>query len=435
MDDQLDAFRGGIFAEALDIVIGIGLGEAEDVAIVEPFAVPALVPAFDEDAGEAVLGGEVDIALGLFGGGAVELVARPGAVVDVHRPPDADVLAGLGPGHIADLVGLVEVEDDVGVDEAHSIGRDLDGAPGGVERGLGLDLRPARPVPEVRLEIAGAQLIERHRGIVDQRRLVDRHVLAGHGAEGRGRVRIVNLACGRDAVDIFVAVELVRGGVPHGGLVADGELGELLDDGDVALQRGLFLELVAEADAGVEGAEADGDVARGAVGGGAESDGELVVLVAHQTALAPGLFPRRVDAGAGGAGNGHAALEAVMFGEEHAEQRGCDHLLAVMGDGIGGAAAIVGDSDGDAAVGRGEREAFGGGRGRGPHCCPRDRGHSHEGFPVLRHASSPAPVRRLTWSRCICGSPMRADRASRRLQTARARRSSRRCSCRGGERG
>ena len=59
----MDAFRLRVRGQAHQVEVGNGLGEAEFIAVAEPVAVPALVPAFDEDAAKTVPGGEVDILL------------------------------------------------------------------------------------------------------------------------------------------------------------------------------------------------------------------------------------------------------------------------------------------------------------------------------------------------------------------------------------
>jgi hypothetical protein len=68
-----------------DIEIGIGLGEAEVPPLREPVAVPALVPALDQHAAEAVgFAAKSIIALGVGGGRAVLRPAVPGLLVEVH---------------------------------------------------------------------------------------------------------------------------------------------------------------------------------------------------------------------------------------------------------------------------------------------------------------------------------------------------------------
>src|SRR3546814_3060678 len=95
------------------IEIGKGFGEAEQLAIVVPVTVPAHVPAFDQNAAETVLRGKIDIALRFFGRGAVDAVMAPASLVDVHRPPDADILARFEPRrseeHTSELQSLMRI--------------------------------------------------------------------------------------------------------------------------------------------------------------------------------------------------------------------------------------------------------------------------------------------------------------------------------------
>ena len=95
--DQLHALGLAVGADALDVEIGVGLGEAELVAVGHPVAVPALVPAFDQHPAETVLRGEVDVLDGIGRCRAVPGTAAPGGDALVHLPPDAHVLHGLEP--------------------------------------------------------------------------------------------------------------------------------------------------------------------------------------------------------------------------------------------------------------------------------------------------------------------------------------------------
>ena len=105
----LAAVRG----DRLDVKVGVGSGEAEHRAICQPVAVPTGVPAFHQHPIEAVLSGEVHVGERTFGSGAVARPAAPGVLADMHTPPDADVLARFHPGHIPQLIGLIEVDHQV----------------------------------------------------------------------------------------------------------------------------------------------------------------------------------------------------------------------------------------------------------------------------------------------------------------------------------
>src|SRR5690606_3324778 len=126
---------------------------------------PADVPALDQHAAEAVLGGEVDVAQGVFGGRAVPGPRVPAARVEVHVPPDADVLHRLEPADVAELVGLVEVQDQAGFDEAAGLVGDLDGPPGGVERRFAHDGRAGQAGRQHGAEPAALDPAQVHAGI------------------------------------------------------------------------------------------------------------------------------------------------------------------------------------------------------------------------------------------------------------------------------
>ncbi len=113
MADQPHALLLRVRRERHDIEVRIRLGEAELVALGEPVAIPALVPAFDQHAAETMFRREVDVALRFGRGRAVFRAGAPGLRAEVHAPPDADVLERLHPGHVAELVRLVEIEDEV----------------------------------------------------------------------------------------------------------------------------------------------------------------------------------------------------------------------------------------------------------------------------------------------------------------------------------
>ena len=88
----------------------VSLGEIEDAAIVEPVTVPAEIPALDENTVKAMVSRKIDMRFGVFGGRAVFLAGAPCFLVEVHRPPDTNVLARLDPGDVAKFVRLVQIE-------------------------------------------------------------------------------------------------------------------------------------------------------------------------------------------------------------------------------------------------------------------------------------------------------------------------------------
>ena len=62
MHDELDALRVGVRGQAGQVVVGIRLGERERVAIGDPVAVPAGVPALHQHAADPVRRRKIDVA-------------------------------------------------------------------------------------------------------------------------------------------------------------------------------------------------------------------------------------------------------------------------------------------------------------------------------------------------------------------------------------
>ncbi len=107
---------GGIVCNFLDIEIGIRLGEVK-VIVGRPVTFPTDIPALDEDAGDAVLGSEVNVLFNIGGIRAVSRRSIPCAVAEVHVPPHTDILHRLAPRRIIDSARFVEVEHHVRRDE------------------------------------------------------------------------------------------------------------------------------------------------------------------------------------------------------------------------------------------------------------------------------------------------------------------------------
>ena len=192
--NHLHALGGGIAVDFFDVEVGIGGDEVEHVVLLvaEP-VLPAYVPSLDEDGIEAMLGGEVDVALHVLGVGGVGAVGlgvgvvgfaelhggevvgvAPGALVGDHVPPYADILRGLNPGGVLYLAGLVEVEGDAGGKDVRSLVADDDGAPGADAGSLKVALVAACVGGEPALEGHGLLVVvEVHGGIVDAGGLVE----------------------------------------------------------------------------------------------------------------------------------------------------------------------------------------------------------------------------------------------------------------------
>src|SRR5690606_34202904 len=165
MPDDFDAPVGRVRRERLQVEIRISLGETEHVAVRIPVTVPADIPALDQYAADAVFGRKVDVLLRLLRRCSVRRARAPGVPADVHAPPDANVLPRLYPGYVAELVRLVQVQDQVGVQQTDGVRRNLDRPPRGPERCFRPDPDTVRPWCQVRLEHAVTLLVE-HEGSV-----------------------------------------------------------------------------------------------------------------------------------------------------------------------------------------------------------------------------------------------------------------------------
>ena len=63
----------GIAAQAFQVIVRISLGKVELVALFGPVGIPAVVPALDQHASQAMTGSKVDVTLGILGRGTVTL--------------------------------------------------------------------------------------------------------------------------------------------------------------------------------------------------------------------------------------------------------------------------------------------------------------------------------------------------------------------------
>src|SRR6202165_941737 len=93
--------------------------------ILDPVSIPADVPSLDEHAADPIRRGEIDVAFGIRGGGAVPRTRMPAHVpqavlkipefagrsaADVHPPPDTNEFHRLDPAYVWKDVRWIEVE-------------------------------------------------------------------------------------------------------------------------------------------------------------------------------------------------------------------------------------------------------------------------------------------------------------------------------------
>ncbi len=214
--------------------------------------------------------------------------------------------------------------------------------------------------------------VEVHGAVVDQRRLVkvDVEAIVGlhlegclHAGVGEAGLRQVALATGtvdaadlgeaRGVVVIFLRVVVARDPECH--VVArHGELGQLLPYHEVD-QLLLLRKLIAKTEAVVKQAETDDHCAAGLLL--REAHGQLVMVIADGTALAPYRLPGLVDGGSLRCGQckpivkrgaGIAALAHLLTepgiaaaGQLQPQATGTDHLPALVAEAVGGDAPFL----------------------------------------------------------------------------------------------
>jgi len=138
-------------------------------------------------------------------------------------------------------------------------------------------------------------------------------------------------------------VERFAGGnPPGGGILRDGELGQLVID-DRFVQVRLLGEHIAEANAIVVDAEHHVQPPL-AAGGFGQLYGQLVEVVAGEPALAPRLLPAVIDAAPLLAKQGEIAVQATVA-QGKAELRILHHGLVETLDAIAGGAAVQHETD------------------------------------------------------------------------------------------
>ncbi len=329
--DHLHALPAGVAADLLDVEIGIGREEIEDVVfhVAEP-VLPADVPALDQHGVESVFGREVDVALDVGRGssvpavradfrevvgvemGATQLVGvGPRTLARNHLPPDAHILAGLDPRGVLDLAGLVEIERQTRSQDVAGVVRHDHRTPGRRAGALHVGLVAVGIGREVRGEDHAAVVEhEVHGRIVDQGRLVEIDVESVVALELQGRLHAGGRKDGlrevvrdglfemtadfgepRTGIVVLLGVVVARN-PPRRVVARHGELGALVGHDEINQLR-LLGKLVAEAEAVVVKPEAHDH--RAVVGRPAQRDGQFVVTVADVGLLAPDRLPRLVE--------------------------------------------------------------------------------------------------------------------------------------------
>ena len=333
MADQRDALALGVRGDARKVEIGIGLGEAEVVAIGEPVPVPADIPAFDQHSGYFVIGGEIDQLERIGGGRAMLGARRPALRFEMHSPPDADIFARFHPTDVAQRIGVIEIEHQVarGV-ERRRIGRDGQHSPRGGKGTSAADLRAARRGCEHRLQLRADRPGDIHSGIINQRRFVDRDMgaigedhrqrsLAGADAADRGRF-----------VKILLTVAFERRGPPGTAVAGNRELGQFL--GDVPRPAACAVgEAIAKGDPVVISADFDRQSALEAAFFG-QIDRYFTIVIADRAIFTPRRGPGLVLVAAAFGNDLKIAQHLRLVGEQKAQLAVGDHRLAEPIDAI-----------------------------------------------------------------------------------------------------
>ena len=312
MDDQLHAFGAGVAGELREVVVGITLREREGVAVLNPVAVPPHVPPLHQYAPDSVGRGKVDVALGIRGRRAMLRSRAPRHRVDVHAPPDADVLHRLDPVGVRDDAGRIEIQSDHGGRELGDFVGDLNRAPRCHERRMAADLDAVGVGCEVGMQRAAvhARAAQIHFRVVHEVRLVnDDECFAVPHFHRQWCLYAVERAHRRRREQLLGAIEPrpVGWDRPGARIVRHGKLGQLIHDLEVAEGR-LGRKLVAERHPVVERPEGDHELS---IRGDRFLDVQFqfVVMVADARHFSPRLGPRAIVAGARGVDDSQAVTQ------------------------------------------------------------------------------------------------------------------------------
>ena len=250
------------------------------------------------------------------------LVARgPGRFADMHFPPHADVFARFQPRHITEFVGLVEVHDQVGIDQAGGALGHRNGAPRRDKCPRGLDLAAVRPRNQIGLEPVATDVLQGHLGVIDQRRLVHAQVQPVRGFHGQRRDRLPDRRQRRMAIQVLVAIGQVGTVPPRAVIAGESELGQLVADRALGVS-GIGRHLIAKPETVIVDPQYQRQGCR--VGAG-ESDAQLAEVIAYPLLFAPRLLPAFIDPTAGTAGHAQAVGQRRRIGKLQAKTRPVEH--------------------------------------------------------------------------------------------------------------
>ena len=240
----------------------------------------------------------------------------PCFLVQMQRPPDADVLRRMEPADIAEHIRLVEVEDQVGFVQAAGRVSDLQRAPRRVERRSAPHLPAFRSGRKLRAETLALHPAQPHAGVVHQCRLVEGDVQPVLRLHRHRRVRLPDFGQRSLVIQVLVTVPLTGRDPPRGRRRGDIEFGQLVVDDDIVQLR-LVRKLVAEADTVVVDAEHHVDRAL-EVDRLGEACSQFVVVVADEAIFAPGLLPGFIKAASVVRGQGQIAFELLGTTQQEA---------------------------------------------------------------------------------------------------------------------
>ena len=89
-----------VFGDFFEVKAGGRFSKTVVYAVFEPVTFPAIVPSFNEEAGDTEADGGVDVFFGVDGGGAMAIARCPCPFADIHSPPNANKFKSMNPCEI-----------------------------------------------------------------------------------------------------------------------------------------------------------------------------------------------------------------------------------------------------------------------------------------------------------------------------------------------